>query len=98
MAIERRGHSPMADGVTTTAATFFASGRLRIEGTEVKFLPDAMMRSGAVPCSTHATRGVSMSNWSVAGPPRQWPMLGTRNKRANACVCAKSPFLAASCL
>ena len=42
----------------------------------------AVSDSGAVPCSTQVTNALSASNWSVAGPPEQCPMLGTRNSRA----------------
>src|SRR4051794_19398994 len=42
----------------------------------------AITLSGAWPFSTQFTSGVSMSNWSVAGPPEQWFMPGTRNSRA----------------
>ena len=37
----------------------------------------AMIASGASPFSTQFTSDVSMSNWSVAMPPRQWFMPGT---------------------
>ena len=44
-----------------------------------------------MPCSTHLTSGVSASNWSVAGPPEQWPMPGTRYSRAKSS--ARPPLL-----
>jgi hypothetical protein len=38
------------------------SGRLRAAGGEEKFALEAMMRSGAAPCSTHATSSGGPSN------------------------------------
>ena len=50
----------------------------------------AVTLAGAWPCSTHATSGVSMSNWSVLGPAAQCVMPGTRKKRAK--LLASPPF------
>ncbi|ODV41861.1 hypothetical protein AWV79_32225 [Cupriavidus sp. UYMMa02A] len=49
--------------------------------------------SGALPCSTHATSGVIMSNWSAVGPPEQWFMPATGKNRAK--LLASPPFAAA---
>ena len=38
----------------------------------------AITRSGATPRSTQLTSGVSISNWSVAGPVWQWFIPGMR--------------------
>src|SRR6188474_1025205 len=50
----------------------------------------AVTLAGATPCSTQATSGVSMSNWSVLGPAEQCVMPGTRKKRAK--LLASPPF------
>src|SRR6478752_5532229 len=55
---------------------------------------DAITLSGAWPFSTQFTSGVTMSNWSVAGPPEQWFMPGTRNRRAK--FAALPPLAAAT--
>ena len=52
---------------------------------------------GAFNLLTHSRSisGGSMSKASVAGPPRQWFMPGTRKVRAKLCVAATPPLLAA---
>src|SRR5579871_200951 len=42
----------------------------------------AVIVCGGVPCSTQVTSGVSASNVLGPGPPEQWNMPGTMNKRA----------------
>ena len=49
-------------------------------------LPRATMRSGALPSSTQACMAARPSKSSVAGPPAQWFMPGTRKVRANSAV------------
>src|SRR3954465_6943257 len=55
---------------------------------------EAITLSGAWPFSTQFTSGVTMSNWSVAGPPEQWVMPGPRSGRAK--FAALPPLAAAT--
>ena len=53
----------------------------------------AVIDTGAVPCSTQSTIAPTMSNVSSAiGPPPQWPMPGTRNRRLQPITVAAPPF------
>jgi hypothetical protein len=51
------------------------------------------MRDGAALFSTQSTIAANLSKLSVAGPPAQWFMPGTRNNRAHVLVVSAPPLL-----
>src|SRR5262245_53809250 len=55
------------------------SGRVR--STLPAVACDAMIWSGALPCSTHRSSGPTLSNTFGPSPPPQWPMPGAMNSR-----------------
>ena len=72
-----------------------AQGRVRFGKSVLLARALAVMLCGAIPFSTQSTMVWMESKLSVAGPPEQWFMPGTRKVRAKFWVAAIPPLLAA---
>src|SRR6266478_2050327 len=55
--------------------------RGRVRSTLPSILCDAINWSGALPCSTHCSSALTLSNTLGPSPPPQWPIPGSRNSR-----------------
>ena len=77
-ALERRGRPRRRPSPCSARA----AGRGRGDGCARASARPVARRPRRAPCSTQATTAPSMSNVSSAiGPPPQWPIPGTRNRR-----------------
>ena len=89
---ERRAAEGRARRVASVLGIRAERTRAAGEVRRARGLTDAAMRVGAMRFSTQSTMAPRPSKLSVAGPPAQWFMPGTRNNRAHCAVAARQPL------